>query len=264
LREVFPLKADKESFNILFPHFLFWFYNNTFCGSYFPWRRTKSLSIYHFHIFYFDSTIIPLTGVISLEGGQRVFQYTISTFSILILQLYLLRELFPLKADKESFNILFPHFLYWFYNYTFNGSYFPWRRTKSLSIHHFHIFYFDSTIIPFAGVISLEGGQRVFQYTISTFSILILQLYLLRELFPLKADKESFNIPFPHFLLWFYNNTFNGSYFPWRRTKSLSIHHFHIFYFDSTIIPFAGVISLEGRQRVFQYTISTFPTLILQ
>jgi hypothetical protein len=198
------------------------------------------------------------------DDSGSVFQYTISTFPTLILQLYLLRELFPLKADKESFNRPFPHFLFWFYNNTFNGSYFPWRRTKSLSIYYFHISYFDSTIIPFAGGISLEGGQRVFQYTISTFSILILQLYLLRELFPLKADKESFNIPFPHFLLWFYNNTFNGSYFPWRRTKSLSIHHFHIFYFDSTIIPFAGVISLEGRQRVFQYTISTFPTLILQ
>jgi hypothetical protein len=188
----------------------------------------KRYNWHYFHISYFDSTIIPFAGVISLEGGQRVFQYTISTFSILILQLYLLRELFPLKADKESFNIPFPHF------------------------------YFDSTIIPLTGVISLEGGQRVFQYTISTFSILILQLYLLRELFPLKADKESFNILFPHFLFWFYNYTFNGSYFPWRRTKSLSIHHFHIFYFDSTIIPFAGVISLEGGQRVFQYTISTF------
>jgi len=64
------LKADKESFNRPFPHFLLWFYNNTVYGRYFPWRRTKSLSIDHFHISYFDSTIIPLTGGISLEGGQ--------------------------------------------------------------------------------------------------------------------------------------------------------------------------------------------------
>ena len=56
----------------------------------------------------------------------------------------------------------------------------------------------------------------------------------------MKADKESFNRPFPHFLLWFYYNTFYGRYFPWRRTKSLSIDHFHISYFDSTIIAFYG------------------------
>ena len=186
------------------------------------------------------------------DDSGSFFQYTNSTFPTLIPQLYLLWEVFPLKANTEFFNRPFPHFLLWFYNNTFYGSYFPWRRTKSLSIDRFHISYFDSTIIPFTGGISLEGGQRVFQLTISTFPILILQLDLLREVFPLKTDKESFNIPFPHFLFWFYNNTFYGRYFPWRRTKSLSIDHFHISYFDSTIIPFTGVISLEGGQRVFQ------------